>query len=416
MIVRDAPLPATISGREAALHTWDAVVVGAGPAGALAAAELARRGAEVLLVEKSSFPRDKVCGCCVNGSALEALERAGLKGLPERLGAAKLTSWRLSSPGRTLRLGLPEGVALSRRALDTALVAAAIERGAMFLPETRAQALNIVGAVRTVQLQQSHGRFDARARLVIAADGLTGGATAARESANEKTQVAAGSRIGVGAVLETSIGTVEPGCVEMVCDRSGYIGLVRLEDGRLDLAAALDPAAVRAAGGPVRLLREILLRCDRPVPEGLESACVRGTAPLTRRPRRVAEQRLLRIGDAAGYVEPFTGEGIAWALWSALASSRLAASWLSSGRKDGDADTDELSRRWRREHKRLLGSKQLVCRLTALALRSPNTVRFGAGLLRVAPWLAQPLLRGLNSAPRSAGRLMDERERSTFWS
>ena len=58
--------------------TWDALVIGAGPAGSVAARELARRGCRVLLVDKATFPRPKVCGCCVNGAAIRALERLGL--------------------------------------------------------------------------------------------------------------------------------------------------------------------------------------------------------------------------------------------------------------------------------------------------------------------------------------------------
>ena len=68
-------------------ETWDAVVVGAGPAGAVAARELARRGHRVLLAERAKFPRGKVCGCCLNEHTLSALAAAGLGDLPARLDA-----------------------------------------------------------------------------------------------------------------------------------------------------------------------------------------------------------------------------------------------------------------------------------------------------------------------------------------
>ena len=63
-----------------ATHTWDAVVVGAGPAGSMAALGLARAGAAVLLVDRATFPRPKVCGCCLNGAALAALRSACVPG------------------------------------------------------------------------------------------------------------------------------------------------------------------------------------------------------------------------------------------------------------------------------------------------------------------------------------------------
>ena len=57
---------------------FDALVIGAGPAGSVTARELARRGCRVLLVDKAHFPRAKVCGCCLNGAAAATLERLGL--------------------------------------------------------------------------------------------------------------------------------------------------------------------------------------------------------------------------------------------------------------------------------------------------------------------------------------------------
>ena len=78
---------AMITAEEAAARSWDAVVVGAGPAGSVAARELARRGVSVLLVDKATFPRAKVCGCCLNAAALDTLAKIGLADLPRRCGA-----------------------------------------------------------------------------------------------------------------------------------------------------------------------------------------------------------------------------------------------------------------------------------------------------------------------------------------
>src|SRR5579875_1062956 len=91
--------------------TWDAVVIGAGPAGAMAARELAVGGAHVLLVERRDFPREKVCGGCLNGHALAVLRSAGLEGLPGCTEGVPLRSFRLGVRGRSARLDLPAGVA-----------------------------------------------------------------------------------------------------------------------------------------------------------------------------------------------------------------------------------------------------------------------------------------------------------------
>src|SRR5260370_26262195 len=71
-------IAATLDLQTAARTVWDAVVVGAGPAGSLAARELARRGRAVLLVDRAAFPRAKVCGCFLNGNALATLRDGGL--------------------------------------------------------------------------------------------------------------------------------------------------------------------------------------------------------------------------------------------------------------------------------------------------------------------------------------------------
>src|SRR5262245_37868697 len=100
---------------------WDVAVVGAGPAGSVAAAELARRRASVLLVEAATLPRPKVCGCCLNGGGLAAVEAAGLSGVPAGLRAVPVARFRLGAGGRRAEVPLPTGVAVSREAFDTEL-------------------------------------------------------------------------------------------------------------------------------------------------------------------------------------------------------------------------------------------------------------------------------------------------------
>ncbi len=100
----------------------------------------------------------------------------------------------------------------------------------------------------------------------------------------------------------------------MACGRRGYLGLVRLEDGRLNLAAALDPCWMRVCGGPGPAAARLLAEVGWPPVPNLAEQNWRGTPALTRQARRRAAERLFLIGDAAGYIEPFTGEGMAWAL------------------------------------------------------------------------------------------------------
>jgi flavin-dependent dehydrogenase len=383
-------LAATTTLKSASDRFWDVLVVGAGPAGALAARQLAAGGASVLLVDKSRFPRWKVCGCCLNGSALAALRSVGLEQLPIRAGGVPLARWQLATRLGKAGLRLRSGLALSRQALDAALIEEAIEAGAAFLPESRAQIQRVDGDARRVQVQQSDELQTLRARWVVCADGLSGGAL--RGQAGLEPRVSRAAHMGAGVVLDGAADDYLPGVIYMACARPGYVGLVRLEDGRLDIAAALHVAAARGSGGPGPLAAELLDRVGLPVPPGLAEAAWKGTAPLTRRPDRVAAERLILAGDAAGYVEPFTGEGIAWALWSAVAAAPLVLRCLESGEHGPSLP-------WLRWHARSIGRRHLACRMMSTALRQPLLVNVLGAVVNYAPWLAAPVLHGLDSPP-----------------
>ena len=378
------PLAQTLSLAAAARH-WDVIVVGAGPAGSLTAGLLARTGLAVLLVEQANLPRGKVCGCCLNGSALNTLAAAGLGDLAAACGAVPLTRLRLAASGGMAEVALT-GVALSREALDVALARAAVTAGAHFLPRTRAALGGVVDGGRTLLLHQGDATTETRAAVVVAADGL-GGKLLARAGVAEAPPDC-GARLGAGVVLDQGPAFYEPGIVFMACGAGGYVGLVRLEDGRLDLAAALDAAVVR--GGVGGAACRVLQAAGFPVPAGLATAPWRGTMPLTRRARRLAAlERIFIVGDAAGYVEPFTGEGMAWALAGGAALAPLAA-------RAARAWDPALEEQWAARYARVVVARQGVCRAAAAVLRRPWLTATVVGLLRLVPSLAAPVVRRLN--------------------
>ncbi len=126
----DAAVDATISLAEATSIRWQAVVVGAGPAGFAAARRLAARGLRVLLLVAGSMPRPKLCGCCLSATAVRELTLlAGLDGetapaLPA--GAIRLERVRLATPVAAAAVPFATGGVISREALDTTGVRAAI--------------------------------------------------------------------------------------------------------------------------------------------------------------------------------------------------------------------------------------------------------------------------------------------------
>jgi flavin-dependent dehydrogenase len=121
----------------------------------------------------------------------------------------------------------------------------------------------------------------------------------------------------------------------------------------------------------------------------------KGTPPLTCRTFPVAAERVFLVGDAAGYIEPFTGEGMAWALASGAAvasvATRAAADWQPA-----------LIREWSRLFSRIVRRRQWICRGMAIVLRSRW---LSTGAMRMCAWsprLAAPLIRWVNQ-PGFAG-------------
>lgn len=385
--------------------TWDAVVIGAGPAGSVAARELARRGARVLLVDRAAFPRSKVCGCCLNGAALSSLNSIGLGHIAESCRAVPLTSMHLAAGLVSAQLRLPQGVVLSRSAFDLALVREAEAAGATFLPNTIAK-VEIIEP--DAQARDEHNPLLARrarpdtrsirldgatstqiaARVVILASGLSNG----------DSKPSPGSRLGGGTIVpaDCTPDFYRPGQLFMAMARGGYVGLVRFEDDRLDVAAAFDASFVRTSGGLGAAAEAILARTRWPAIPDLAQLTWKGTPALTRQRGTVAEHRLFAVGDAAGYVEPFTGEGMAWAIASAAALAPIALRAIATW-------NDSCMREWERVHRRTVRRRQWICRAASHVLRSPMLTGLAVRALSVMPALSRPVVSLLNRPASFSG-------------
>ena len=218
-------------------------------------------------------------------------------------------------------------------------------------------------------------------RITILASGLTGGDATPDP----------GSRIGAGVTVPAD--AVPPffanGTIFMATGRGGYVGLVRVEDGRLDVAAAFDVAFVKAQGGPGAAAEAVLGEVGWPRVPGLAELPWKGTPALTRRAKQLGGERWFAVGDAAGYVEPFTGEGMAWAVMSAAALAPIAA----HAAHHWDAS---LVREWGAAHQRIIGKRQRACRVVSRVLRSPALTTFAVRALAVFPSLSRPVVASLN--------------------
>jgi flavin-dependent dehydrogenase len=344
-------------------------------------------GKTVLLVDREVFPRWKVCGCCLNGQALTVLRAADLGQLVSRCGAVPLQEIELATRKSRALLPLRGGVALSREAFDAALVRAAVEAGAAFLPGTFASIGEDRGWARSVLLRQGKRQQEGSARLVLLASGLAGLPIVAGTGVAPKIQK--GSRIGAGAVAGCAPTCYRAGTIYMACGTGGYVGLVRREDGRLNLGAAFDVARIRQAGGLGKAAQMIVQEVGWEACTDFSQLSWRGTPKLTRRAANLGGRRVLVLGDAAGYVEPFTGEGMAWALTTGAAIAPLADQAIACWRP-------EWTQQWTALYASLVTQRQQMCRLAAQVLRYPALVRMVIAVLARAPGLAKPVLHHLD--------------------
>ena len=358
----------------------EVLIIGAGVAGATAALSAAQSGARrVLLVDRCTWPRDKVCGCCLGSRGLDALEAVGIHRDSLLARGHALREVHIRCGAQTVQLALPGGVVISRRVLDELLVDRAVASRVQFIPRCSARiAPRSPGAPWSVVLSNLADERTSprviRANTVIVADGLAG--RSLEQIAGPQLHVSRRARMGVGASAHcgqitagNAAEALPPGRVVLCTGRGGYVGLVRLQGGSVDVAAALDPGRIKSSGGPAVLVSRILASAGL-TPEFHWPIHYTGTPLLTRRRFPVALDGLLIIGDAAGYVEPFTGEGMTWAACGGLMAGQFAA--RQSPTSAGDS--------WNHWHAANLRAQQRTCQATTTALRVP-------GFARAAAWL-----------------------------
>jgi geranylgeranyl reductase family protein len=374
------------------VERFDVLVVGAGPAGSAAAIHLARGGARVLLADKASFPRDKPCGGGLTGRALRhapcdvsAVVEHVVDGFVFRAGYRTRVARRAARPLIEMT---------QRRRLDAHLAAQAAGAGADFRPQAPVSEVEVAEDGVTARV----GSARVRASFVVGADGANG--VVARAAG-------LGEGITHGVALEGNVAWGDLG-------RAPYEGTAWVEVGVVPggygwVFPKRDHANLGVGGWAVEgpRLREHLARLAREhgvAPEALRD--VRGhRLPMRRIGTPAAGGRVLLAGDAAGLVDPLSGDGI----YEAFVSGRLAAEAILEGRAEeyelalAAALDRHAQASWKA--KRALERAPRAC---VWAFRAPGVFDAVAGLLRgdlghpsEARRLAQPPLRALARIARA---------------
>jgi flavin-dependent dehydrogenase len=372
-------------------NSYDAVIVGGGPAGTSAAIHLSMIGARVLLAEQKKFPRAKLCGEFISPECLEHFGRLGVAARMLDAGGVELSETVFySRSGRNVCVpsawfggGSQGALGLSRAEMDARLLARARELGVEVLEETQAAGLVLDGGrVRGVRLRREGQTLEVDSLIAIDATGRSR-ALCRRIEKEEKAKGRSGKRsaplVAFKAHLENASGA--PGSCEIYFYRGGYGGLNCVEGGLSNLCFIAGAREVRACGGDAERVMRAVVMNNRRAAETLARVRVRsGWLAVALegfgRSRIVPAAGLLAVGDAASFIDPFTGSGMLMALESGeLAAEAIARHLpaLRNGETFGDLALD-----YRARYSQLFGAR---LRVSALMRRAAFVPRFAETLI-----------------------------------
>lgn len=312
-------------------ETREVVVAGGGPAGAATAIFLRQRGHDVLLLDAARFPRDKICGESVSPEAWRLLEDLGAAAPVRALRPFPVRGMTLTSPDGTAfrgdyrRIPFP-GFAVRRERLDAVLLSAARDAGVEVREGTRVTGLarDGVDEATGVTCENGRGHETIGARIVVGAEGrrsvVARGLGLLREHRTMR-------RFAVRGYWEGIQGLEERG--EMHVGQGGYCGIAPLSPDLANVAFVLEARSLQAAAGDLEgfYRRELKDRWPR-IAERLGGARLvdrpRAIGPLALEARHVSAPGALLVGDAAGFYDPFTGEGVTLALRGAELAAAVA--------------------------------------------------------------------------------------------
>ena len=364
----------------------DVAIVGGGPAGASLAARLAAAGREVVVVERSTAWRWRACGVFASPATLAVLRRTGLDEPTIRAVARPVPAMRVETPSGTsfrLTYGADEGgepaVGFDRSRLDPALLQLARNRCAEVRTGSQATSVDLPRGELVIRSPDGTTGL-VRASVIVGADGL-------RSIVARSSGVARSARLGARVGLTYHLDDVDDpgmGDARMCVIRDGYIGVAPVPGSRVNIGIVLGGSwRDRLERLGAQALAPSLVRSIAPIEGdlaawrfGQPSDSIAGASPLGHRVTRRAAttgphgQGWILIGDAAGFLDPFTGEG----LHRALISAELAGEALM---RDEIQRTSALATYDRQMRQRFL-AKDAVSWLVQAFLARPRLFEYAA--------------------------------------
>ena len=379
------------------MTTYDALVVGAGPAGSTAARLLADAGWSVALVEKAAFPRRKVCGEFISATSLDVLAARGLREAYIAEAGPEVRRVGLFAGGTIASAPMPSaknpagrwGRALGRERLDSLLRDAAVGSGARLFQPFKLTGLHKDGGLFRARIEAEGASAELTARRVISANGSwESGVLAPPHRPHRAGDLLAFKAHFVGGDLDADL-------MPLLMFPGGYGGMVRTEGGRLSLSCCIrrDVLTQRRQGGGGRSAGEAVLTHIKAHCDGVRAALadaelagpILAAGPIRPGIRPLGAGGVLRVGNAAGEAHPIIAEGISMAMQSSwLLCRRLIEAGAQADRhEDGLALERAYAADWRRQFApRILAAQALA----TMAMR-PGPGRLIASTVAMAPSL-----------------------------
>jgi flavin-dependent dehydrogenase len=382
-------------------HSTQVVIVGGGPAGAVTALLLARAGIDVIVLERALFPREKPCGDCLSAAAGLLLDRLGLLGAIERHGPARLEGWRIQGPngaafGADFE-ALTEAVgpacnalALPRATLDHELLQQAAAAGARVLHGARVQDVIVEqGVVRGVRARRGAAMIEVRAQLTVGADGL-------RSRVSRRLGLLARPARLRKLSLTTHLELAEPlpAYGEMHAEGELCVGIAPVNAARTRCNVTVVASGPRLQAmvrrDPVVFMGHVLARFPA-LAESFRCALpgsLLASGPFDLPVRAVVADGAALVGDAAGYFDPFTGQGI----YQAIAGAELLARAALPTLRHGTAVSRRALLPYARDHERLVAGPHRVQRVVDFVLARPRLAERALNRIAARPDTARALL------------------------
>ncbi|HKK89732.1 MAG TPA: NAD(P)/FAD-dependent oxidoreductase [Saprospiraceae bacterium] len=360
----------------------EVIIIGGGLAGLSAACSLGQKGKEVLLLEKSDYPRHKVCGEYVSKEVLPFLESIGFN--PFDQGAVDISEFSLfDEQGHRADSPLPlGGFGLSRYAFDQALFKLAQKSGC----EIKKDRVTEVMQVKEHFLVTTRSGDSYKAKVVLGAFGKRShlDKTLNRPFMNKKAPYLAAKYHVRGDFPSELVGLYH--------FRGGYCGVSKVESGELNICYIVDYDQFKKYGDLADFEEEVLKRHPSlgPVLSNATMTFDRRLAisQISFENKSRSERGMLMLGDTAGMIHPLCGNGMAMALTSAQMASYFVVQYL-----EGYIDREQLIESYTKQWHSKFGNRMRASKVFNYLFYRPRLFSGGIRLLQKLPFLLPPLIR-----------------------